>query len=149
MHKAAQTLWLLLRQARFCAWFPLVLSFRSCAYRRCLPLRTLTSLGRGAFFSQDCSSSFTFGFPRSTGRLFGNRLWRGRRFSTYSFVIYIFYLSISFPPLCLIPFWVVFPLSSVFLCAYGFMLCQWSCARLHRSHRCDPGSLPICWTKAK
>ena len=101
------------------------------------------------FSSQDCSSSSTLGFPWSAGRLFGNSLWCDRRFSTYSFVLYLFYLSISFPPLCLIPFLVVFPLSSVFLCAYGSMLCQWSCARLHRSHRCDPGSLPICWTKAK
>ena len=43
--------WLLLRPARFCAWSPLVLSVQPGAYRRCLPLRTLTSPGGALFFS--------------------------------------------------------------------------------------------------
>ena len=67
---------LLLRQARFCAWSPLVLSLRPYAYRRCLPLRTLTSLCRSASLLR----TSTLEISLSTGRLFGNGFWYGRGF---------------------------------------------------------------------
>ena len=64
----------MLRQARFCAWPPLVLSLRPYAYRRCLPLRTLTSLCRSASLLRTSTS----GIALSTGRSFGNGFLYGR-----------------------------------------------------------------------
>ena len=46
----------------FAPGLPLVLSFRSCAYRRCLPLRTLTSLCRSAFLLRTVPLRLLWGF---------------------------------------------------------------------------------------
>ena len=91
----SQNRWLLLRQARFCAWPPLVLSLRPYAYRRCLPLRTLTSL---------CLSASLL--RTSTMVIFGNGFWYCRAFSTFSLLFFFlsFYLFIFLFPSRLSPF---------------------------------------------
>ena len=96
--------WLLLRQARFCAWPRLVLSLRPCAYRRCLPLRTLTSLCRSAFPSQDSSSSSTLGISLRQGSLVWERL------VVQPWLQYILFYCLSFLSFYLFPV----PPSSVF-----------------------------------